>query len=95
MLSGVSMAQCNQMYRIFRIKLSSNQICAGGEKGSDSCRGDSGSPLMKYDEYANPPHWYVVGIVSFGPSQCGQADWPGVYTRVDTYIDWILSKMRN
>lgn len=37
---------------------------------------------------------YLAGIVSFGPSPCGLENWPGVYTRVDSYIDWILSHMR-
>lgn len=54
--------------------------------------GDSGSPLSYYDDSTN--RWYVIGIVSFGQSKCGLPDWPGVYTRVDSYIDWILSKMK-
>lgn len=38
-LRGVSLKQCNQMYQRFRITVNSNQICAGGQKGFDSCRG--------------------------------------------------------
>lgn len=49
---------------------------------------------MKYDAQANPPKWYLVGIVSFGSSQCGLANWPGIYTRVDRYIDWIINNIR-
>lgn len=59
--------------------------------------GDSGGPLMAVDD-ANqqvPFHYhYIVGIVSFG-LDCGQEGWPGVYTRVDQYIDWLLSHMRS
>lgn len=54
--------------------------------------GDSGSPITKYDEIKS--HWYIVGMVSFGLSNCGQENWPGVYTKVDQYIDWILNQMR-
>lgn len=36
---------------------------------------------MYYDETANPRRWYAVGIVSFGPSKCGQENYAGVYTR--------------
>lgn len=36
---------------------------------------------MHYDENAESRRWYAVGIVSFGLSQCGQANYAGVYTR--------------
>lgn len=48
--------------------------------GKDSCRGDSGGPLMCGD--------VQHGIVSFGPRRCANPDLP-VYTRVDNYLDFI------
>lgn len=56
-----------------------------------------GGPLVKYyikgDEYI--PYYYLAGIVSFGPRDCGSPDIPGVYTRVSKYVDWIKSKIRD
>lgn len=45
------------------------QMCAGGEKGKDSCVGDSGSALMKETEDI-PTRWKIIGVVSFGPRLC-------------------------
>merc|ERR1711935_15042 len=67
------------------------QICAGGEKGKDSCNGDSGGPLI-YREYSDEPR-HQIGLVSFGTKKCGEGV-PGVYTRVAEYMDWIESKLR-
>lgn len=69
-------------------------MCAGNGKG-DSCKGDSGGPLMAIDTetYPDHPYWYFAGIVSFGPIQCGTPGWPGVYTRVSSFMDWILQNI--
>lgn len=89
------MEQCKQVYKSKGITLRSGQLCAGGENGIDSCKGDSGGPLMAIDgrTYLDRPYWYSVGIVSFGPTPCGSIGWPGVYTRVSSYINWILQNI--
>ena len=64
-------------------------LCAGYHQGGgDSCEGDSGGPLV--DERTRT----IVGIVSFGYG-CGERLFPGVYTQVSFYINWIQEVMRN
>jgi len=56
-------------------------------------QGDSGGPLMcKTDNGI----WQVVGVTSFGPSNCGQTSdviKPVIFTRISTYSDWITNHM--
>lgn len=88
----VPISQCASVFQRVNRAVQNTQICAGGVAGRDSCRGDSGGPLMGHAPQAN--NWIAVGVVSYGPSPCGTEGWPGVYTRVGAYVDWILSKLR-
>jgi secreted trypsin-like serine protease len=73
-------------------KYSKKFICAdvflaGDEKDGvvlDSCTGDSGGPCIKKIR----DHWILIGIVSWG-SNCGEVKFPGVYTKVLSYHNWI------
>lgn len=80
---------CIQKYRKLGITVTTDQLCAGGIFGYDTCDGDSGNPLMKASTYA----FIVEGVVSFGRS-CGLEDFPAVYTRVSNYDNWIRSNVR-
>ncbi|XP_013118286.1 serine protease 7 [Stomoxys calcitrans] len=81
---------CAKKYATKKVTLINSQLCAGGEFSKDSCDGDSGGPLMRESFMKR---WYLEGVVSFG-NRCGLEGWPGVYTRVSDYIDWIQQNVR-
>ncbi|XP_077294942.1 proclotting enzyme-like [Arctopsyche grandis] len=70
-----------------QIVIPETTLCAGALVGrKDSCQGDSGGPLMHQLESGR---WITVGIVSTG-LRCGQPGRPGLYTRVNQYLPWIV-----
>uniref|UniRef100_A0AAR2J0T0 Peptidase S1 domain-containing protein n=1 Tax=Pygocentrus nattereri TaxID=42514 RepID=A0AAR2J0T0_PYGNA len=75
--------KCNCLYGVGDI--TDNMVCAGLlAGGKDSCQGDSGGPLVSKQSGV----WVQAGIVSFGIG-CAQPNYPGLYTRVSQYQDWI------
>ncbi|KAL6422453.1 hypothetical protein ACFW04_010628 [Cataglyphis niger] len=75
-----SLTQCRKMkYRANRI--TENMICAG-RGNQDSCQGDSGGPLL------------VQEGDKFEIAGCGRPGYPGVYTRVTRYLNWIHANMK-
>lgn len=88
----INLEHCQYVYhKVF--KVGPEQVCAGGVEGKDSCGGDSGGPLMVVDAYDGPPKYYLMGLVSFGATKCGNMK-PAVYTRISAYIEWILNNLR-
>jgi secreted trypsin-like serine protease len=81
----VSNAGCRNAYGAGYIK--TKMLCAGdlANGGRDSCQGDSGGPLFVPDGGSDIVQ---VGIVSFGVG-CGLRRFPGVYTRLATYRNWL------
>ena len=39
------------------------------------------------------PRVLQVGVVSFGPRRCGTRGVPAIYTRVESYVTWILDSL--
>lgn len=64
-------------------------MCAG-KTGKDTCQGDSGGPLSIAE---NDGYWYQYGVVSYGYG-CGFRGYPGVYTRVTSFVPWIKDTMK-
>ncbi|XP_028910268.1 complement C1s subcomponent isoform X1 [Ornithorhynchus anatinus] len=69
-------------------RFTENMICAG-ERGADSCDGDSGGAFV-VDLGEERPKYFAAGLVSWGP-ECGTH---GLYTRVANYLSWIEETMR-
>ncbi|XP_050303752.1 trypsin alpha-3-like [Anthonomus grandis grandis] len=76
----VDRTQCGRYYRSV-INITKNMICAGfADGGKDACQGDSGGPLVQYNQ--------LIGVVSFGMG-CARAAYPGAYTNVARFTEWI------
>lgn len=91
-----NMEKCIQQYReVFGVTLQNSQMCAGGVLGVDSCKGDSGGPLLlKQFEFDGSYYYYLAGVISHGLFPCAQEGWPGVYTRVGYYLNWIRETVK-
>ncbi|KAG8187277.1 hypothetical protein JTE90_019166 [Oedothorax gibbosus] len=81
--------ECRRAYER-ELNITDVYLCAGTADGSkDSCQGDSGGPLVTIGKES---HYYLVGVVSFG-KLCAQPGYPGVYTRVTKYLDWLRTNL--
>lgn len=68
-------------------------LCGGVAAGGvDTCQGDSGGPLAIYN--ATSSKWILGGITSWGTG-CADKNYPGVYTRVTAFVQWIQSIVSN
>eukprot|EP00088_Acartia_fossae_P001388 TRINITY_DN1053_c0_g2_i3.p1 TRINITY_DN1053_c0_g2~~TRINITY_DN1053_c0_g2_i3.p1 ORF type:complete len:566 (-),score=227.61 TRINITY_DN1053_c0_g2_i3:233-1930(-) len=90
-LGVVNNVECQDKLRQTRLgkkfKLDPSFMCAGGQPGKDTCKGDGGSPLVCPN--ANDPTRYEqAGIVAWGIG-CGEDGTPGVYASVAKAACWI------
>ncbi|XP_054089936.1 CLIP domain-containing serine protease B4 [Zeugodacus cucurbitae] len=78
------------------IVITPSQLCAQGGPMNDVCRGDSGGPFMDDGSSGlinTSGRHTLLGIVAFGPTKCGMSNIPGVYTRVSSYLGWIIESI--
>ncbi|KAH8335287.1 hypothetical protein KR074_005359, partial [Drosophila pseudoananassae] len=78
-----------QQSNVYGSAMTEGMFCAGSmDESADACEGDSGGPLV----CANNDGETLYGIISWG-HHCGYKNRPGVYVRVNHYIDWIYEKI--
>lgn len=78
---------------ITAVRLDDSHVCAGGVDQVDNCAGDSGGPLQYI---SNTTSKYIqYGIVSFGTKSCGILSEPGVYTKVEHFVNWIFEVVKD
>lgn len=86
LLGRVDTEACRAFHRMKGLgDMPMDHFCAQGmNTEADTCRGDSGGPLLQGD-------FHVLGITSYGPSDatCGQINSTGVYTSVAFWRPWI------
>ncbi|XP_051176622.1 plasma kallikrein-like isoform X3 [Leptopilina boulardi] len=78
---------CKALYRSVGVIMKEGEVCYGFHNQTvtyDSCEGDSGGPLVNSDRVE-------LGIVSWGV-ECGTKGYPGVYTDVIYFRDWIRQR---
>ncbi|RXG54202.1 Histone H2B.3 [Armadillidium vulgare] len=76
--------------RLPNVFLREVMICAASP-GKDSCKGDSGGPLITR---LSKNQYMQIGITSFGYG-CGDLSKPGVYTKVDEFVPWIMKNTKD
>ncbi len=91
--SVVSNEDCADAYAGASVDINDTHVCAAAP-GVDICSADSGVPLLVQGTAltGGGPGFVQVGITSFGIG-CADPDFPGVYTRVSEYSDWIERNM--
>ncbi|CAB3224787.1 unnamed protein product [Arctia plantaginis] len=91
-LPVVSNDFCTQAYAAYKAqKIDERVLCAGYKKGGkDACQGDSGGPLMQpiWSPVEYKTYFFQIGVVSYG-RKCAEAGFPGVYSRITHFVNWI------
>uniref|UniRef100_A0A8C0KL56 Serine protease 44-like n=1 Tax=Canis lupus dingo TaxID=286419 RepID=A0A8C0KL56_CANLU len=91
-LNIIRYERCNEILQT-QLETSSDvvkkgMLCGYNVQGKDACQGDSGGPLAcEFNET-----WVQVGIVSWGIG-CGRKNYPGIYTEVSLYRDWVIDHL--
>lgn len=98
-----SATSITDLLRYIEAPIMSNSVCGryyfGSVKASNicirtktthksTCNGDSGGPLAVHDEEGP----LQVGLTSYGIALGCEVGFPGVFTRITSFVDWIEAK---
>ena len=87
----VSNEECKEAYaditEQYGLKITDDMMC-GYKRYTDACQGDSGGPLFLEKDGDIGDYPTQLGIVSWG-EECALPGYPGVYTRVSYFAEWI------
>ena len=102
-VQGKDQTACQTMLGHLQVKDPYDRVCSKGRLlddpkvqmcayhwETDACQGDSGGPLV----YREGNDKYLIGIVSYGDLHCGRSDVGSVFTKVNTILPWIISKIQ-
>ncbi|KAI9558942.1 chymotrypsin-like protein [Daphnia sinensis] len=81
---GISVADCQAVYGN---SVQDSVLCIDTTGGHGTCNGDSGGPLS----YINNGVYNQVGLVSFGSASGCELGYPTGFSRISSFIDWIVS----
>ncbi len=87
-LKLMDQAQCKNLPGYGPEKIQGKVFCAANPQRS-TCQGDSGGPIILTNGAPT-----LVGIISWGKKRCTGDGQPGVYTRVESFLDWISQAMK-
>jgi hypothetical protein len=87
-LKLMDQTQCTNLPGYGPEKIQGKVFCAANPQRS-TCQGDSGGPIILTNGAPT-----LVGIISWGKKRCTGDGQPGVYTRVESYLDWINQAMK-
>ncbi|GFS17009.1 chymotrypsin-like elastase family member 2A [Elysia marginata] len=82
----VDLTTCASAYEGHLPQIDEKVICFNSPHQRDTCKGDSGGPLVCRNEH---DRLSLSGVVSVGMG-CALEHYPGVYTRVAHYRQWIV-----
>jgi secreted trypsin-like serine protease len=90
-LEVISNARCNYVYSHGVDLNNEHEFCAGFvNRRVGVCPGDSGSGLVCQ---SGPSNWTVAGVAS-STHGLKPDSYPGIFTRVSFFVDWIQSNMK-
>ncbi|XP_070509417.1 venom protease-like [Chironomus tepperi] len=88
-LEKFSHRECQEKIRSMDLDKSA-VLCYGDHSESrDVCRGDSGGPIQVANDAESHCTYKILGVVSYGASDCGTPGVPSVYVNVYNYLAWI------